>query len=542
MKSNQTFSIRFLAAAVLCAALVPVPRADATVCFTSGKVYVQQKVYDKAAYFLECARKGEPQNIDVYSLLAFSRAQLRQYRSSGAAFQMGMDLAQQKKDQKKLDDMQRNRLAINAQLFNAGVKALNNAGHMDTESERTTGEGTPQAKIEKQYGVPLEFAKVTEGGRVNEFWYYPDSGLAFQFVQGSDEPIRLEYRSFQGLGDPQKAVTDTTVFAPYTGGSYIAEAAYNFELASYVDPTSLETYQNLAFAFNFLGRIDDSMSAARRGLTIKPDDERLHQNLRAAAMARGNRLYNAGKYTDAIGAYRKAMDADPASATGYQLKIADAFYKMAGEKPKGSAEQKAAYDSAATGFMGIIDQATAPDSIKQMALYNAGAIYGDLEMYPKGIAILDKGTAAYPKNKELWSLDGQLKFQANDMPGTVAAVRHALELDPTDANNHQFLFLSLNKLGKKEESVSEYTIYKALSQGAKKSDVKLWVNSADNRLGAANQLKTVFKTEGFPDEVYVYSEGDKTFETWFFWSKGKSFTFMEGQVFSKGAFPPKKSS
>jgi len=100
----------------------------------------------------------------------------------------------------------------------------------------------------------------------------------------------------------------------------------------------------------------------------------------------------------------------------------------------------------------------------------------------------------------------------------------------------------LNLLNRKEESVAEYTIYKALSEGTKKTEVKVWVDSADNRLGAANQLKTVVKTEGVPEEVYTYSEGDKRFETWFYWSKGKSFTFMEGQIFSKGAFPPKKSS
>src|SRR6185295_2829994 len=98
--------------------------ASATVCFTSGKVYVQQKVYDKAAYFLECARKAEPENIDALSLLAFARAQQRQYISAGAAFQMALDLAKKKNDTKKIQDLERNRLAVNAQLFNAGVKAL----------------------------------------------------------------------------------------------------------------------------------------------------------------------------------------------------------------------------------------------------------------------------------------------------------------------------------------------------------------------------------------------------------------------------------
>src|SRR3954465_72299 len=62
--------------------LQPQP-CPAGVCFTSGKGYVQQKVYDKAAYFLDCARKQEPDNIDAYSLLAIARCELHQYIAGG---------------------------------------------------------------------------------------------------------------------------------------------------------------------------------------------------------------------------------------------------------------------------------------------------------------------------------------------------------------------------------------------------------------------------------------------------------------------------
>ena len=48
-------------AAVALAALTP--SADAGVNFTSGKVYMQQKVYDKACHFLELARQEEPDNL-----------------------------------------------------------------------------------------------------------------------------------------------------------------------------------------------------------------------------------------------------------------------------------------------------------------------------------------------------------------------------------------------------------------------------------------------------------------------------------------------
>lgn len=477
-----------LAALGSLALLVPQP-ASASLCFTSGKVYVQQKVYDKAAYFLECARKGEPENVDALSLLAFSRAQLREYVSAGAAFQMGIDVAKKKNDAKKVQDLERNRLAVNAQLFNAGVKALSGSANLEAS---------------------------------------PDSSSAAP--------------PYNGAPDPQTAVTDTTVFGPYTGASRLEEAAYDFELASYIDPTSIETYQNLAFVFSQLGRTDDAIRAAKRGLQVKPDDKRLHQNLRAAVMAKALRLYEQGKYAESITEFHSAMtqDPDPSSAPGYQLRIADAYSKIAEAATKGSPEQKAAYDSAAAGFVGVMDMSAASDSLKQDAIYNAIVIYANQENYSKAVPLADRATGLYPNNLQIWSLSGQIKFQNGDYKGAIVTLKHALELDPQDPANHQFLFLSLNKTGEKETSVAEYSIYKALSQGTKK-DPKVWADSAVNRLGAQNQLTPVLKSEGYPDEVYTYSEENKVFETWFFWSKGKSYTFMEGQVFSKGAFPPKKS-
>ena len=519
--------------------------AFAGVCATSGKVYMQQKVYDKAAAFLECARKAEPENIEALSLLAVARAEQRQFISSGAAFQMALDLARKKKDAKRVEDLERNLLAVNARLFNAGVKALSGSGDLKVSSERTSGdEASAQGKAEKQYGVPSEFVRITEKSGEHEFWYYPEKKMALYFAPGAEEAKKSDFMPYQGLPDPQQAVTDTTVFPPYSGISTVAEAAYDFELASYVDPASVETYQNLAYVYSLLGRTDDAMGAAQRGLRIKPDDPRLHQNLQAAVMARAQRLYIAGKYREAIDAFRAAAQNDRANADKYQIRVADAFLQIAEKLGKGTPEQKAAYDSAATGFVAVVEMPSASDSLKQDAMYNAIVIHANQEDYPKAVALADKAIALYPNNNQIWSITGQTKFQTSDFKGAAVALKHALELDPQDATNHQFLFLTLNKLGdkeSKEKSVAEYTIYKALTQGSKK-DPKVWVDSADNRWGAQNQLTPLFKTEGYPEEVRTYSEENKTFETWFFWSKGKSVTFMEGQVFSKGAFPPKKSS
>ncbi len=542
-RSSLRWASLFAAASVL--SLFGAP-ARAGICFTSGRVYVQQKVFDKACWYLECARRDEPTNVDIYNLLAYARWQQKEYISAGAAIEIGLKLASAdpKKYKKKIDELMQTRHALNVDLYNKGIGAFNKAGQPSFQDERTQGDpNSPQGKIEKQYGPPPYFSIVNEGGRLQEFWYYPDKSIGFHFMPDATEPAQLKYVPYGGLGKPEEAVIDTTVFGPYQGGSYFGEAAYYFELASYVDPASVDTYANLSFVYGVLGRAEDAMRAAKRGLEIEPQNERLTKNLRAAAMSTGNRFYGSGEYLAAVRAFQNAMQVDPGSTIIYMDRIANSWYNHAQKLPQGP-ERAAAYDSAAGAFQRLLD-VVPPDSvsIRENALYNASVIYNNLENYAKAAEVLEKAVQLFPNNKEMASLLGQMKYQANDFPGAATVLKHAVELDPADPTPHQFLFLSLQKLGKKDDSFGEYLLYKSLSEGAPKrpNQIKIWVDAADNRLGAGNDLNGVKAAEGYPEEVRTYTEDNKIFETWLYWGKGKSFTFMEGKKISQSAFPPKKA-
>jgi tetratricopeptide (TPR) repeat protein len=251
-------------------------RAHAGMCHTKGRVYAQQKVYDMAATFLECA-KEEPENLDVLSLLAFARVEQREYISAGAAFQMGIDAAIERKDEKHLQDLAQNRHAVNIQL----------AGTFDATSDRTSSDTTTaQGKAERRYGALREFARLKEATGEHEFWYYPETTMMLYFAPGADDVKRLDYAPYEGLGDLQKAVVDTVAFPPYSGKSSVAEASYYFELASYVDPSSLETFQKFTYALCLLGRYEDAIRAAEFALRLHPSDALLEQNLKEARSIR----------------------------------------------------------------------------------------------------------------------------------------------------------------------------------------------------------------------------------------------------------------
>ena len=411
--------------------------AIAGICFTSGKVYVQQKVYDKAAWQLECARKEEPDNPQAYALLGFARGELRQFASSGAVYQLGIQVAEKKKDTKRAEEMANNRKAKYIDLFNSGVKALQRAGKVAQDDSRTTDEGSPQAGIMKERGEPKDFSRFTENGKAHEFWYYPEQKMVYHFAPGSDEPLQVEYKPFTGAQDPATAATDTTVYPLYTGASALAEAAYNFELAMLIDPTTPDIYKNLSYVYEVLGRTDDAIRAAQKGLALKPGDKDLTQNLRVAAMGRGNRLFKSEKYAESIPAYRAAMSYDDAGKVQYLSLIADAFQNLARKEEKGP-KQAAYYDSAGVAYMNVYESAPADSqgaAMKENALYNAAIIQVNLENYKGAADILAKGTEAFPNSKDLWLLMGQTKFQLNDFDGAVTAMKRTVELTRTRSSS-----------------------------------------------------------------------------------------------------------
>ncbi|HYJ32537.1 MAG TPA: tetratricopeptide repeat protein, partial [Candidatus Binatia bacterium] len=182
-------------------------------------------------------------------------------------------------------------------------------------------------------------------------------------------------------------------------------------------------------------------------------------------------------------------------------------------------------------------------SMRENAYYNMSVILANQGRFADAAKLLDEATTEFPNSKDLLSLSGQTKFQANDFNGAVTDLKRALAVDPKDATVHQFLFYSLNKLNKQSESVAEYSIYKALSEGKARTggDLKKWVDSADIRLGPKHQLKKTVTSDGYPEEVRTFQDGDKALESWFYWSKGKVITFMDGQLLSQATFPPSKS-
>ena len=214
---------------VLFYALFLVPPAGATSCLELGKDHTRRREFDKAAAYLECARKDEPNSAEILSLLALARSQERQYVSAGAAFQLGIDAAVEQADSSRFATLEGNRAAVYAQLYNRAMRAL---------------------------------------------------------ADWTKEKALLNYPAYSGLRmkawGSSKAITDTTYFPPAMGNSSLQQAAYFLELASYVDPTSAEVFKDLIRVLPDLGYAEDALRAAQFAVELHPEDQTLIRSLRVA--------------------------------------------------------------------------------------------------------------------------------------------------------------------------------------------------------------------------------------------------------------------
>jgi len=66
------------------------------------------------------------------------------------------------------------------------------------------------------------------------------------------------------------------------GNSSLQQAAYFLELASYVDPTSADTFEGLSRVLLDLGYAEDALRASQFAVGLHPDDQALIRSLRVA--------------------------------------------------------------------------------------------------------------------------------------------------------------------------------------------------------------------------------------------------------------------
>jgi tetratricopeptide (TPR) repeat protein len=164
------------------------------------------------------------------------------------------------------------------------------------------------------------------------------------------------------------------------------------------------------------------------------------------SIASGDAYLAKDDFDNAITAYRKALQEDPASAEAHR-KLGHAF-KLSGDLDRALDELRSSLE---------IEPKSAD------AHYEQGWIFGMQHKF-KAAAVEEKMAIALdPKNARAYATLGLALSSLGDYPGAIAAFQKAMELDPDDTSIYLNLGATLGRKGDYEEAIKVYE--KALSMG-----------------------------------------------------------------------------
>jgi len=164
------------------------------------------------------------------------------------------------------------------------------------------------------------------------------------------------------------------------------------------------------------------------------------------SIASGDAYLAKDDFDNAITAYRKALQEDPASAEAHR-KLGHAF-KLRGDLDRALDELRSALE---------IEPKSAD------AHYEQGWIFGMQHKF-KAAAVEEKMAIALdPKNARAYATLGLSLSSLGDYSGAIAAFQKAMELDPEDTSIYLNLGATLGRKGDYEEAIKVYE--KALSMG-----------------------------------------------------------------------------
>jgi Flp pilus assembly protein TadD len=261
--------------AVLSVALLAVSGCQST-ALTSGKVYMQQEKWDRAAEQLELAVAEAPENAEAWKFLGLARARLGQWPEAGRAFARAVqDPAQQ-------EEAARMQRSFWVESFNAGVEALRNE-HWETAA----------SMFERAVAID---STNSDGARNLGYTYYQQGRI--------DEAIAV-YRSILELSPDDEDTAVRLGYLYYNEEDYAQAAEFLGMVAEGSDDPQL--LGALATAYQMTDRDDEALALLETARSSGATSVGLLLEL-------GQYQWNAGDFAMAEQIYAEARAADPDNA------------------------------------------------------------------------------------------------------------------------------------------------------------------------------------------------------------------------------------
>jgi tetratricopeptide (TPR) repeat protein len=264
---------------------------------TSAKLYMQQKQWDKAEASLLKEVVKNDKNEEAWFLLGQVRLETKKYAEMNEAYTKALAVS----DAHKVD-IQRNRLAIWALMYNDGVSNYNK-GHDDA---------TNYDKAISNFNTAIAMNPDSSG----TYYVLALAQYAKQDLSGAQASLASALQRKADFGDAARLVgsilyTQATQAqqAKDSAGAvkYFKKAADAFEVAYKADPSNADNVTNIIDSYDKAGQSDKAMSLTRTAVEKDP-------NNKIFRYAYGVFLMKQDNYKDATEQFKKALEIDPSFA------------------------------------------------------------------------------------------------------------------------------------------------------------------------------------------------------------------------------------
>lgn len=349
---------------------------------TSAKLYIQQKQWDKAEQSLLKEIAKNDKNEEAWFLLGQTRLEVKNYTGMNEAYTKALAIS----DAHKVD-IQRNRLAIWATLYNDGVAAYNkgrdSAAQYDVAIEKfnTAINLVPDSANTYYVAAMAHYAKKDYGGAVSKL------GKALELNPNFGDAARFAAQLHYAAATEALAANDTA-----KAMESLAKSARMYEAAYKAEPNNVENITGLIDVYERMKQSDKAMALTKEAIAKDP-------NNKIFRYAYGVFLLKSENFGESTEQFKKAIEIDP--------KYGDAIYNLgvaylnwgvamkveadkAAEKAGKNAKEDKSYQEKFKVAIPYLERAT-EFRIDDAGLWQQlGRVYANLNMVEKSKAAFEK--------------------------------------------------------------------------------------------------------------------------------------------------------
>jgi len=304
--------------------------------------------------------------------------------------------------------------------------------------------------------------------------------------------------------------------------NHYREALADLTRASLLKPDDPQTIRNLGSVHAFMGEFKQAEAVFQQGLKVAPADSMLRLSLKAVRVSVARSLVGAKKYDEAIAHFNELVRSEP-DHPDHHLSLGEAYFERAQSK-EGDA-RKADFRLAGDAYARAGELKPGDGDLP----YNAALAYTNAGAWDKAEAQWRLAAKLRPDDVEVLASLGAVLAEQKKFVEAIKTVHAAVILKPQNKTLHRQLGSVYTKAGNNGKGTEELMMYLAMHSGQPAPDPAAAAKGARAESAAGKTLAS----EGTPEQVIIWTAEKETYDTWFYWTKKRAYTFKLGTLVTK---------